>query len=115
MSAAEARVEEIDADGMHQFVTFYLEDGQFGVSLSDVQEIIRVPDLVRVPLAPPALLGIANLRGMVLPVASLRTAFHLEERPADDAMRVVVIKRGITMGILVDRMSSVMTVDEGSD
>lgn len=113
MSAAEARVEEIDADGMHQFVTFYLEDGQFGVSLSDVQEIIRVPDLVRVPLAPPALLGIANLRGMVLPVASLRTAFHLEERPADDAMRVVVIKRGITMGILVDRMSSVMTVDEG--
>lgn len=113
MSVAEARVEDVDLDGsMHQFVTFYLEDGQFGVPLSDVQEIIRVPDLVRVPLAPPALMGIANLRGMVLPVASLRTAFHLEERATDDAMRVVVVKRGVTMGILVDRMSSVMTVDE---
>lgn len=96
-----------------QFVTFFLDDGQFGVPLSDVQEIIRLPDLVKVPLAPSALLGLANLRGTVLPVASLRGAFDLDDRAADDSMRVVVVDRGFKMGVLVDRMSSVLTAEAG--
>lgn len=94
-----------------QFVSFMLDGDAFGVPLTDVQEIIRMPDLVKVPLAPGALLGLANLRGTVLPVASLRRAFALDERPADEAMRVVVVNRGVTMGVVVDRVSSVLTAE----
>ena len=94
-----------------QFVSFLLDDDAFGVPLADVQEIIRMPDLVKVPLAPRALLGLANLRGTVLPVASLRRAFDLDEREPDESMRVVVVNRGVTMGVVVDRMSSVLSAE----
>ena len=46
-----------------QFVTFIAGDEVFAVDMAPVQEIIRVPDVVRVPLAPPTLEGLANLRG----------------------------------------------------
>lgn len=97
--------------GPKQFVTFRLGEGRFGVPLGDVQEIIRMPSVVRVPLAPTELLGIANLRGAILPVASLRRIFSLEDRTPDDSMRVVVVNRGMKMGILVDEMSSVLAAD----
>ena len=42
-----------------------------------IAEIIRLPDLAHMPLVPPSLLGLANLRGIVLPVISLRALLHL--------------------------------------
>ena len=53
-------------------VVFQLADGSFGLRLGGVGEIIRLPGLARMPLAPPSLMGLANLRGAVLPVVSLR-------------------------------------------
>ena len=71
-----------DADGdpdeqlsdIRQFVTFLVGAEVFAVDMSPVQEIIRVPEVVRVPLAPPSLEGLANLRGTVLPVCLLYTS-----------------------------------------
>ncbi len=96
-----------------QFVTFRLDAAEFGLPLLDVLEIIRVPDLVPVPLTHSAVLGIANLRGTVLPVTSLRRSFGMPERDMDDASRVVVVlDRGAPVGVVVDRMSSVLTVED---
>jgi purine-binding chemotaxis protein CheW len=95
-----------------QFVTFQVDRDVFGLPLAEVQEIIRVPELVQVPLCPPGLRGIANLRGAVLPVASLRTMFGAAEAEADDATRIVVVNRGAgAMGFVVDRMASVLTAE----
>ena len=54
--------------GTQQFVTFMAGDEVFAADMSPVKEIIRVPEVVRVPMAPPALEGLANLRGKVLPI-----------------------------------------------
>jgi len=95
-----------------QFVTFQVRDDLFGLPLSEVQEIIRMPGLVDVPLSPPSLEGIANLRGSVLPITSLRRVFGTEDAPHDDATRVVVVNRGgRAAGFVVDRMSSVITAE----
>ena len=48
-----------------QFVIFHLLDEMFAVPLSEVREIIRMPDVVKVPMSPPALEGLSNLRGSV--------------------------------------------------
>jgi purine-binding chemotaxis protein CheW len=48
-----------------QFVTFSVGDEVFAVPMAPVREIIRVPETVRVPLSPPSLEGLANLRGLV--------------------------------------------------
>jgi purine-binding chemotaxis protein CheW len=97
----------------HQFVTFHLEDEVFAVNMGKVREIIRVPAVTRVPLAPPALDGVANLRGQVLPIVSLRRLLGLEERAADEATRAVIVDVGQPVGFVVDRVSSVIGVEAG--
>lgn len=96
---------------VRQFVTFVAGNQVFAVDMAPVQEIIRVPEVVRVPLAPPTLDGLANLRGKVLPIISLRRIFGYPERPADDASRAVVIDLGQPLGFVVDRVASVVGVD----
>lgn len=94
-----------------QFVTFIVGSEVFAVDMAPVQEIIRVPDVVKVPLAPRTLDGLANLRGKVLPIISLRRIFGFDERVCDDASRAVVIDLGQPLGFVVDRVVSVVGVD----
>jgi purine-binding chemotaxis protein CheW len=83
----------------------------FAVDMTPVQEIIRVPEIVRVPLAPASLEGLANLRGKVLPIVSLRRIFGFAEEDFDDATRAVVIDIGQPLGFVVDRVASVINVE----
>lgn len=95
-----------------QFVTFTVGKEVFAVEMLPVQEIIRVPDVVRVPLTPPSLNGLANLRGNVLPIISLRALFHLEPHVPDDATRAIVLNLGQPLGFVVDRVASVIMVED---
>ena len=95
-----------------QFVIFHVKDEMFAVPLAEVQEIIRMPDVVRMPMSP-ALEGLANLRGTVLPVINLRSVFGFEQVSHDDATRVVVLDQGRPVGLVVDRMANVVTVEAG--
>src|SRR5471030_3122887 len=99
------------ASGVRQFVTFIAGDEVFAVDMAPVQEIIRLPEVVRVPLAPSALDGLANLRGKVLPIISLRRLFGFAEREYDDATRAVVVDVGQPLGFVVDRVASVVGVE----
>lgn len=96
-----------------QFVSFELAGEKFAVPMAPVQEIIRLPDVARLPLAPPALLGLANLRGRVLPLLSLRRLVGLPDLPQNDASRALVIHCGQALGFLVDRVCSVLHVEAG--
>lgn len=94
-----------------QFVTFYVGREVFAVPMTPVREIIRVPAVVRVPMSPSSLDGLANLRGQVLPVIGLRRLFGFEDKPHDDATRALVIDFGTPAGFVVDRVASVVTVE----
>ncbi len=105
--ATDSRVET------QQFVTFIVGDEVFGVSMAPVQEIIRMPDIVRVPLAPRSLNGLANLRGRVLPIISLRRIFNIADEPNNESTRALVIDIGQPLGFVVDRIASVISVEPG--
>jgi purine-binding chemotaxis protein CheW len=94
-----------------QYVMFVAGAEVFAVDLTPVQEIIRVPEVVRVPLAPKTLDGLANLRGKVLPIVSLRRIFGFAEQPPTDATRALVIDLGQPLGFVVDRVLSVVGVE----
>jgi purine-binding chemotaxis protein CheW len=113
MSAAEEinELDDLDNDERQQYVTFRVGDELFAVEMNPVQEIIRVPDVVRVPLAPPSLCGLANLRGKVLPILSLRYLFGIADTESDEATRAVVIDVGQPLGFVVDRVASVIDCD----
>jgi purine-binding chemotaxis protein CheW len=80
----------------------------FGLRLATVAEIIRLPDLAHMPLVPPSLRGLANLRGIVLPVVSLRTLLHLPEVEANEQTRVIVMRGDAPVGFVVDRVERLM-------
>src|SRR5580658_1786087 len=105
-SAQAARVGESG-----QYVTFHIDDGIFAVPLAEVQEIIRMPNVVQVPLSHGSLEGLANLRGTVMSVTSLRRIFRYPDLDHDDATRVVVINQGVPVGLVVDRMAAVVTAE----
>jgi len=96
-----------------QVVIFALGGGKFAAPMRLVQEIIRVPDTVRVPLAPSHLSGLGNLRGRVLPIFSLRHMLGMEDVVGDESTRALVIRVGTPLGFLVDKVHSVMTFDPG--
>jgi purine-binding chemotaxis protein CheW len=95
---------------VRRYVTFRLDGATWGVPLGDVREITRLPDVVRVPRSPPSLAGLANLRGAVLPVASLRRLMRLADAPPSAAARVVVLDRGFPVGFMVDGATSLVNV-----
>jgi len=95
-----------------QLVTFQLGDDEFGADIMDVKEIIRVPDITKVPNAPIYVEGACNLRGNVLPIIDGRTRFNLERKTKDESSRVLVIDvDGKATGMVVDKVSEVIRVN----
>jgi len=86
---------------------------RFSLPASDVAEVIRPPAVTRVPLGPPSLLGVANLRGAVMPMVSLHRLFGSEPNPGANT-RVVVLNRATPIGLVIDRVAS-LEQDGGTD
>jgi purine-binding chemotaxis protein CheW len=99
----------------HQFCTFYLENLLFGVELQKVQEVIMPLELSSVPLAPPVVTGLMNLRGQIVTAIDLRRRLDLAERaPEARAMNVVVRTPDGAVSLLVDEIGDVVEVAEDS-
>lgn len=98
-----------------QFCTFYLENYFFGIALSDVQEVLRHLELTAVPLAPPAVRGLMNLRGQIVLAVDLRRQLGLLERPANKpAMNIIVRTGEDAVSLLVDEIGDVVEAGEDS-
>ena len=92
---------------------FHLGGGKFGFRLDEVGEIVRMPRIARMPLAPRSLLGLANLHGSVLPIVGLRRLLGLSEVPLNESARVIVVDRGAPVGFVVDRIDRLFAVPAG--
>lgn len=104
--------ENVFSSAEMQLVTFTLGKESFGVDIMNVQEIIRIPDITRVPQAPSYVDGVTNLRGQILPVLDTRTKFGMEKSQQDASSRVIVVDvNGKTAGLNVDSVSEVLRVE----
>lgn len=98
-----------------QFATFYLDKLLFGVGVSQVQEVMQFQQLTRVPLAPPVVQGLINLRGQIVTALDLRTRLELKERESDKLPMNVVVRSGEeAVSLLVDEIGDVLEVEEDS-
>ena len=93
-----------------QFVVTRAGEEALAFQLDRVSEIIRIPRLAHMPLAPRSLLGLANMRGIVLPVVGLGRLLGLPESPFDDQARIIVIGRGAPIGFAVDRVERLLAI-----
>jgi purine-binding chemotaxis protein CheW len=116
MQAATAvAIDEANTAGFAQFLTFVCAGEEYGVAILCVQEIKGWEGVTRVPYAPNYLLGVMNLRGVIVPVIDLRTRFGLPARAADSSSVVIVVRVHTelgekTAGIVVDAVSEVYSV-----
>nr|WP_296070905.1 chemotaxis protein CheW [uncultured Actinoplanes sp.] len=101
-------------DDSADYVTFDMAGERYAFPMRRVQEIIRMPAVVKVPLGPPSLEGLANLRGRVLPVVSLRRCCDMTQAEHDETTRVIVVDGGVPLGFVVDRVASVISIDPAS-
>ncbi|WP_336489617.1 chemotaxis protein CheW [Methylobacterium nigriterrae] len=90
--------------GDERYLVVALGTDDFALDARIVRELLHPPRLTRVPGAPLALAGLANLRGAAMPVLDLRRLMHPEREPLSNATRVVVVEVGEPVGLLVDRV-----------
>lgn len=115
MMQAVVPMEEGDASPGSQYLTFVCAGEEYGVDILCVQEIKGWEGVTRVPYTPHYLLGVMNLRGVIVPVIDLRQRFQLEPRTPDSSTVVIVVRVRAgaaekTAGIVVDAVSEVYTV-----
>jgi purine-binding chemotaxis protein CheW len=94
-----------------QVVGFRIGRETFGVPISLVREIVRVPSITSVPNAPDYIEGVINLRGRIIPVVDLRKRFHeIVGEPSKKNRIVVVELENRLIGLMVNSASEVLRI-----
>ncbi len=98
-----------------EFVSVTVDGRPFGVPIARVQEVFVPERVTRVPLAAAEVAGLLNLRGRIVTAIDLRRRLHLEPRAAGaPSMALGVILAGESYALLVDAVSEVLSVPDGS-
>ncbi len=98
-----------------KYLTFRLGDEDFGLEILKVQEIIGMQEITAIPRMPPAVKGVINLRGKVIPVIDLRLKFGMEEAETSHKTCIIMVQISrqtgdVIMGIVVDEVSEVLEI-----
>ncbi|CAN5746513.1 chemotaxis protein CheW [soil metagenome] len=95
---------------VRRFLTFRSGGELYALPAGQISEVIRLPGVARVPQAPKGLLGLANLRGSVLPVASLRGLLGSEATEAPGS-RAIVLDDAAPVVLAVDSVEALVNID----
>lgn len=103
-----------DGSGRHRTLcTFRLADLHLGVDVTRVQEVIRRQDVTHIPLVPPVLCGLINLRGEIVTAIDLRRRMALAPAAADaTSMNVIIRTKEGPVSLVVDEIDDVIDVDQ---
>jgi purine-binding chemotaxis protein CheW len=94
-----------------QIIGFKLNSEEYALEISGVQEIIKVNSITRVPRSKQYILGVINLRGIVIPVIDLNIRFGNGKSSEIEKKRVIILKFGtLSVGIVVDGVSEVIDI-----
>lgn len=92
-----------------EFLVFHLGAEEYGIPLEQVQELRRGERVTRLASAPDFLLGICNLRGVVVPIVDLRLSLGMEPGARQHGGVTVILQRdGALAGLVVDGVSEVV-------
>lgn len=96
-----------------RYLLFRIADSEYGVSLALVLEIVQIQSITFLPYVASYIKGIINLRGKVLPVVDVRTRLDMPEKDYDTETCIVVVDiHGVHVGLIVDSVSEVVTVND---
>src|ERR1700758_568307 len=98
-----------------EYVTVMLDGQLFGLPISRVQDVFMPDRLTRVPLAPPEISGVLNLRGRIVTAVDLRVRLGMPPRgDGRPPMAVGIELKGESYGLLIDSVGEVMRLANGT-
>ncbi|SDB11322.1 purine-binding chemotaxis protein CheW [Pseudomonas sp. NFACC23-1] len=103
------------AGQVRQYLTFTLAGEQFAVGTLSVKEIIEYGQLTSVPMMPPSIRGVINLRGAVVPVIDLGARFGGRQAEVGRRTCIVILEvdhsdEQQVIGVLVDAVNEVLEI-----
>ena len=106
--------EQVGGTENRTYIVIRLGNEQYGIDIHNVDNIVRMQKITRIPRMPKYLVGIINLRGEVLPVMSLCLKMGLEKDVYEKKTRIIVVKteQEGSIGVIVDEVREVVTLED---
>lgn len=106
--------EQVGGTENRKYIVIRLGNEQYGIDIHNVDNIVRMQKITRIPRMPKYLVGIINLRGEVLPVMSLCLKMGLEKDVYEKKTRIIVVKteQEGSIGVIVDEVREVVTLED---
>ena len=95
-----------------QYIVIRLGNEQYGIDIRNIDNIVRMHQITRIPKMPSFLKGVINMRGEVIPVISMRRKMGLEDDVITKSTRIIVLKleQEGNVGFIVDEVKEVVTL-----
>lgn len=109
MSGTDKKIGELDVD--QEYLLFTLGNEEYGIEVLKVQEIRGYDRVTRIANSPEFIVGITNLRGVIVPIIDLRVKFQLASADINDNTVTIVLNLcDRVVGIVVDGVSDVLAL-----
>lgn len=96
-----------------ELISFSVSDELYGIDIAEAREIIKMRPITAVPRVPPFVLGVATIRGRIIPVLDLRMRLGMGKTDITDNHRILECAyEGELFGLLVDTVRSVVRLTE---
>jgi len=96
-----------------RFSVFIIAEKLFGIELSNVDEVITLPKISKVPSSPRNILGVFSLRGTILTLIEVNETLGLPVQEIDEEKMVLIVDhQNQRIGIIVEKVLDVVNVEE---
>ena len=97
-----------------QLITFILGSEKYGLKILNVRELISYPEVMtRIPGMPDFIVGMINLRGLVIPVIDLRLRFGMDIGEYDKYTVIIIVQvENKMIGMIVDSVADVVYLED---
>ena len=113
MEQVKAITTEQETETAVQYIVVRIGNEQYGINIIYIDNIVRNQKITRVPKTQTYYKGVINLRGEIIPVMSIRLKLGLEDDEFTDKTRIIIVKiEGATIGVIVDQVREVVTLDD---
>lgn len=104
-------ISELGESQKDLYLTFHLNDEDYGIDIFHVTEIVGILKITDVPDMPGYIKGVVNLRGSIIPVMDVRLRFGLPERDYDERTCLIVVRvDDAVTGLVVDCVNEVVEI-----
>lgn len=102
---------KIEVASSLQIVCFKIGNEEYGIDILQVQEILKVPKITKLPKSSTHIMGVIDLRGKVIPIIDLGKKFGIIADLSNSSRTIVVDISGKKVGLAIDSVSHVIKVD----